>query len=62
LVAGFIFNFQSHGLWLQAQLKLGSLFFFQLLQTWLVAASSFEALYLIISSIFKVLVRGCKLS
>jgi hypothetical protein len=62
LVAGFFSNFRSLGSWLQAQLKLGSFFFFQLLQTWLVAASLFEAWYLIISSSFKVMVGGCKLS
>jgi hypothetical protein len=61
MVAGVFFNFRCLGSWLQAQLKLGSIFFFQLLQTWLVAASSVEACLLYIFQIFNVWAGGCKL-
>jgi hypothetical protein len=43
-------------------MKLGSWCFFQFSKSWFVAASSVEAWLLIIFSLFKILVGGCKLS
>jgi hypothetical protein len=58
LVSDYLFTFQNLGWWLKAQLELGSWCFFQFSKSWFVAASSVEAWYLIIFSIFKILVGG----